>query len=83
MRSATVYIAEDKAQGKMMDATRQLQDYASGGLNANHYGDLQYIFGHAAALPELRFVIITSRGQVKVIIECRLKGWLHVKVDFG
>ena len=67
--SATVYIAEDKIHDKFMDAVKDLSEYASGGLSVHHYGDVRYVFGHAASEPELQFFIITHDGKVGCCFE--------------
>jgi len=64
MSSATMYYAEDKAHDKLLDALKDLQGYASGGLSKHHYGDLEFIFGHVASEPALQFVCITRNGEV-------------------
>ena len=64
MSSATLYYAEDKIHGKLPNALKDLRGYASRGFSKHHYGDLEYIFGHAASEPELTFVCTTRDGEV-------------------
>lgn len=44
-----MYFAEDKTHDRLLDALKDLQGYATGGLSKHHYGDLEYISGHVAS----------------------------------
>lgn len=61
---STVMIGEDKDNGKLHDAIRDLQGYAKGGLGAVQYGTIPGIIAYAAAGMELQFCFISKAGEV-------------------
>lgn len=62
--SCTLMIGEDKAPHKLQAAQADIRSYGEGGLSATHYGSVPGIPAYAASGTQLRFMFISSNGQV-------------------
>lgn len=61
---STVMIGEDKDNGKLQDAIRDLRGYVKGGLGAVQYRTIPGIIAYAAAGVQLQFCFISKAGEV-------------------
>ncbi|CAL8466446.1 g5982 [Coccomyxa elongata] len=61
---ATFYIGEDKGKGDIAEAREDVRRYMRGGLPKMAYGEVPYIFAHAAAGSKVQLGLIMADGQV-------------------
>lgn len=50
--------------GNIEEARQDVEDYVSGGLPSIVYGDVPYIFAHAAAGSKVQLGLIMANGEV-------------------